>query len=133
MIKLTKAQQSVMDHAKSEIDYARTHSFLYWIAKNFTQMPLEKDWDSHPNPNLSNKYAMDKATKAVEDDKLPVVAYGVEIFPENHRRIAYENEKKGITTTITSSNTLRALERLGLIKIIHDGRNGVDTIQVIGY
>ena len=132
-MKLTKAQQEVLDHAKKDIDYARTHDFLHWIAKHFTQLDLEEDWDSFPNPYLSNEEAMKRAIEAVENDKNPVIRDDIEIFPANHRRKWYEEEKSGMATTIASSNTLRALQRMGLIEIIVDAGRGVDRIRVLNY
>ena len=132
-MKLSKAQQSVLDFAKKEIEYARTHDFLHWIAKHFTQLDLEEDWDSFPNPYLSNEEAMKRAIEAVENDKNPVMYGDIEIFPANHRRIQYEEEKNGVALTIASSNTLRALERMGLIEIIKDAGRGVDRIRVLNY
>ena len=132
-MKLTKAQQEVMNHAKQNIDYARTHDFIHWIARHFTQLDLEKDWDAFPNPYLSNEIALQRAREAVENDKHPVMSNDIEIFPANHRRSAYEDEKNGITLCIASSNTLRALERMGLIEIITDAGRGVDHIRILNY
>lgn len=132
-MKLTKAQAKVMEGAKHEIDYARTHDFIHWVARHFTQCDLETDWDSHPNQYLSNAKALQDALEIVAKDSKPTVIDGFEIFPANHLREKYESEKLGETLTITSSNTLRALERMGLIQIIKDAGRGVDHIRILNY
>ena len=132
-IKLTKAQQEVMDLAKREIDYARTHDFLHWIAQAHGHA-LETDWDAHPNPYLSNELALKQAQEMVEADSRGVYTDdGIELIPPNWSRMAYENRKKGIVLTITSSNTLKALERRGLIRIVRDAKRGVDEVEIMNY
>ena len=132
-IKLTKAQQEVLDLAKREIDYARTHDFLHWIAKDHGYA-LETDWDAYPNPYLSNENALREAQEMVEADSRPTYTEeGYEIRPAGWSRQQYEKRKTGIVFTITSSHTLRALETRGLIRIIKDAKRGVDEIQVLNY
>ncbi len=131
-MKLTKAQEDVMKFAKREIDYARAHDFLHWIS-NAHGYDLDQDWDAHPNPYLSNESVMQQALEAVEKDKQPVMYGDIEIFPVGHWFRKYEAEKDGITLTHASSNTLRALERMGLIEIINDAGRGIDTIKVLNY
>lgn len=41
-MKLTAAQQKVMDHVKGDIDFARTHSFEDWYHKGFPGWDLER-------------------------------------------------------------------------------------------
>ena len=131
-MKLTKSQQYVMDDAKREIDYARSHDFLHWIS-NAHGYDLDVDWDAHSNPYLSNDRIMKEALMMVEKDKHPTIVDGYEVFPAGHWMSKYEAEKEGITLTHASSNTLRALERMGLIEIIHDAGRGIDTIKVLNY
>ena len=131
-MKLTKAQQDVMDWAKKEIDYARTHDFLHWISYT-SGYDLDLDWDAHPNPYLSNEGVMNEALRMVEKDKHPTIVDGYEIFPAGYWMSRYEARKEGIAITHASSNTLRALERMGLIEIINDAGRGIDTIKVLNY
>lgn len=132
-MKLTKAQAQVIDRAKSDIDYARTHDFIHWIAKHVTALDLDTDWDAHPNAYLSNAQALQDALDVAEKDNFPTVIDGFEIFPAGYWKMKYEGEKNGVTITIASSNTLRALQRLGLIEIIKDAGRGVDTIRLLNY
>ena len=41
-MKLTAAQQKVMDQAKEDIDFARTHSFEDWYHKRFSGWDFER-------------------------------------------------------------------------------------------
>ena len=131
-MKLTKTQQDLMDWAKRQIDYARTHDFIHWLS-NAHGYDLDLDWDAHPNPYLSNEQVWKDAQMMVEKDKKPVIIEGHEIFPAGWWMSKYEAEKEGIITTQASSNTLRALQRMGLIEIIHDAGIWIDTIRVLNY
>lgn len=117
---------------KREIDYARTHDFIHWLSKAHGY-DLDLDWDAHPNPYLSNERVWKDAQEMVEKDKKPLIIDGHEIFPAGYWMSRYEAEKEGVTITHASSNTLRALERMGLIEIIHDAGRGIDTIKVLNY
>ena len=122
-MKLSKAQQVVMDMAIEKITYARTHDFRHWIAKAHSY-PLEKDWDSLPNPYLTNEIVSEYVDRFIREDD--------EIHNGFFRR-SYEDEKSGITLVTSNSRTIKALEQLGLIEIISDGRSGIDEIKVLNF
>lgn len=111
-----------MDKAKKDIDYARTHDFLHWIAKAHAD-DLEKDWDSHPNPYITNE----SVRKRVEE-------YALKADEWWHKR--YEEERNGHVLATCNSRTLAKLEQMGLIEIIYDSKGtsyGIDHIKVLNY
>lgn len=111
-VKLTPAQQNVMDKAYEQIDYARTHNFYDWYrhahgtAKNLTDEEIDKrikDWNT-TYPTL-----------------------------KDYQRKAYEGCKNGEAIVIANTKTLNALVNMGLIKIIELTGSYTDTIQVLNY
>lgn len=113
MTKITKAQENVLNRAKERIDFARSHNFYDWYmrrATNYERINIHNldELDKH----LSNRYGRDLRQAYIND---------------------YENERKGITIVLSNTRTIKALERLGLIRIINEGGSSIDTIEVIGY
>lgn len=109
-MKLTSAQQKVMDEAKEQIDLARTMTFDEWFLK--TQCNNDIDvYDGYCKNNPEMKQAMFKY---------------------------YENERNAIVLTHCNSKTLEKLQTLGLIEIIHDSKNdktsyGIDHVKILNY
>lgn len=109
-MKLTTAQQNVLDIAKNEIDMARNMTYDEWLLKT----------QCHNNQDLYNYWYRDN--------------------PEAKQRMFkyYENEKNGIVLTHCNSRTLEKLQALGLIEIIHDSKNdktsyGIDHVKILNY
>ena len=127
-MKLTKAQQKIIDEARQKIDYARTHDFIHWVSLRCCGYDLDEDWDAVPNPFLSNAYVLKQAQDMVANDET-----GYRCFEPHHWAKRYEAQKNGESIVHTNSKTLEALERMGLIEIIHDGRSGWDTIKLLNY
>ena len=127
-MKLTKAQQMIIDDAKRDVDYAREHDFLHWVSKNLCGYDLDRDWDAVPNPYLSNEFVLRNAQETIAEDET-----GNEYFEPFHWKKKYERQKEGECLTRANSRTLEALERIGLIEIIHDGRSNIDTIKLLNY
>ena len=125
---LTKAQHTILEDAKRRIDYAREHDFLHWASLNLRGYDLDKDWDSVPNPYLSNAFVLAHAQDVVLEDET-----GTKYFEPHYWSNRYEEEKKGVTIVHANSKTLEALARLNMIEIIHDGRSGIDTIRLLNY
>ena len=125
MKKLSKAQQAIIDEAKKDIDYAREHDFIHWIAKG-SGYALEEDWDNHPNPHLTNESVRKMAESTVEWDKARGGWYAKR----------YEEEKSGIVLTYCNSRTLKKLEEYGLIEIVYDSTgqlHGIDHVKLLNY
>lgn len=121
-MKLSKAQQEVMERAKAEIDYARTHDFLHCIAK-WHGYDLEKDWDAFPNPYLTNESVLKDMQKLADD---------ADEYWHNH----YKKMQEGHVTTQANSRTLKKLEQMGLIEIVYDSNGtayGIDRVKVLNY
>lgn len=117
MVKLSKAQQEVLDTAKERIDFARTHSFYDWFREGDRYF----------------RDATDEEIKAVIDKR---TAEGSVINWE-YETTHYEWNRNGIDYLChASSATIRKLESLGLIEIIKDSNGeyyGFDQIRILNY
>ena len=118
-VKLTVAQQRVLDQAKREIDYARN---------------CKDVWDY-----AIRNYCIVLNGTATEEDKAELRAsqqsFTKPTQVENLTR-NWERVKQGIVWTIrVNSKTLLKLEELGLIEIIElmNGAYGMDTIRILNY
>lgn len=118
-VKLTAAQQRVLDQAKREIDYARN---------------CKDVWDY-----AIRNYCIVLNGTATEEDKAELRAsqqsFTKPTQVENLTR-NWERVKQGIVWTIrVNSKTLLKLEELGLIEIIElmNGTYGMDTIRILNY
>lgn len=111
-MKLSKAQQAVMDQAKSNIDFARNNTYYTWIRKHF----------------YSREMTDEEIQEMIERDKK---AFGYEYEAKR-----FEEERNGITLAQCNSRTLYKLQEYGLIEIIEDSKGhtyGIDTIKVLNY
>lgn len=121
-MKLSKAQAEVMEQAKKDIDYARSHDFLHWISKAHGY-DLDVDWDSHPNKHLTNARVLADAEEYVRKDT-------------GWWRNRYEAERAGEVLTHCNSKTLAKLEQMGLVEIVFDSKGtsyGIDHVRVLNY
>ena len=119
-MKLSKAQQEVMDKAKERIDYARTHSFHDWFRNN-TCADYVKEMS-------------DQEVDALIDKRTEQGWIGNRSYEENH----YQMNRDGIDYLCHASGaTIKKLETLGLIEIIKDstgtGTYAFDAIKVLNY
>lgn len=119
-MKLSKAQQEVMDKAKERIDYARTHSFYDWFRNN-TCADYVKEMS-------------DQEVDALIDKRTEHGWIGNRAYEENH----YQMNRDGIDYLCHASGaTIKRLETLGLIEIIKDstgtGTYAFDAIKVLNY
>ena len=116
-MKLSKAQQSVMDWAKKRIDYARSHDFY--------------DWYRDGNATNSSNQEIDEWL-----DRQALLTDG--FLGKDYETERYQMNKDGIDyLCVASSTTIRKLEKLGLIKILKEHSKGVylgaDTIKILNY
>ena len=120
--KLSKTQAGIIQHLKDQIDYARTHDFVHWLSKAHGY-DLDIDWDSHPNPYLTNEGVLNNAMRQAEEDH------------DGWWHKQYERRKDGIALTHCNSRTLYALEKLGMIEIIYDSKHGgmIDDVRLLNY
>lgn len=110
-IKLTPAQQKVMDRAYKDIDDARNNDFYGWFNIGYNNTLTKEEIDERVE-RWNNRYN------------------------DNYHHETYENRKKGIVLTHCNTKTLRKLEEMGLIKIIEDSTGtqfGLDVVQVLNY
>lgn len=116
-MKLTGAQNHIIQKAQKEIDFARTHTITEWATlKKFGYEVVEntilpRSWSKCGYNSLDE--AMNSLTKYIN-------TYG------EHYYLA----KEGIIVTKANSKTLNALEELNLIEIINDGKN---KIRILNY
>ena len=123
--KLTPSQRKVMERVYDNVEFARTHSPLEWgLRQRYDRVTL----DGMDDYILVKRYA-DYNFKSAEDAKERMLREAQE-YADEYRKY-YENLKKGIALTYTSSNTLRALESRGYIRIIEDGKSYTDTVEII--
>lgn len=108
-MKLSSAQQRIMDKVHGDIDLARSLDFDKWFIKTQCRDSEEQ----------YNRFYKDNPEK------------------KEWARKYYENEKNGIVlTSNVSSTTLYKLQQFGLIEILEDSKGtriGVDTIKVLNY
>lgn len=111
-MKLSKAQERVMQDAKQKIDNARAcETFEEYFTKYIA-----------PYNNGAWKTIESYQTKDPE--------------ALSHYIQFWNNEKDGIVLCEADSRTIRKLEEFGLIKIIYDSVGesyGIDTIKVLNY
>lgn len=108
-IKLSAAQQRVMDQAHEDIRQARECATVEeWFAKYkamyYTRVTMEEFRDNDPE------------------------------YWESIVVNSYNRNRSGVVLTQCSSKTLAKLEKLGLIEIIHDSNGqhyGIDKIRVL--
>ena len=125
-MKLSKAQQDVMNKAKADIDFARNHTIREWsIYENFGVLDINeccfvKNYDRYG-------WSKEKAIAVAEEE--------VKNYIDTYSKY-YENERNGIVLTHCNSRTIRRLEELGLVEIIRDSCGvsyGIDTIKILNY
>lgn len=112
-MKLSKAQQEVMNQAKEKIDFARSANYYDWIRRSY--FPYKEVTD-------------DQVLETIEHDK--------KIFGYDYIAKTFEEEKNGITIVQCNSRTLYKLQEYGLIEIVKDSKGqtyGIDTIKVLNY
>ena len=110
-VKLTPAQQKVMDKAYNDIDEARNNDFYGWYNIAFNRNHTKEEIDEEVE-RWYNRYH------------------------EYYYNEIYENRKNGMVLTHCNTKTLRKLEEMGLIKIIEDSTGtqfGLDVVQVLNY
>ena len=118
-VKLTAAQQKVLDNAKREIDYARScKDVLDYAIRNY-------------GPILNGTATEEIKAELRAKEKGMLKPQQIEALTHN-----WENRKRGIVWTIrVNSKSLLKLEELGLIEIIEltNGAYGMDTIRILNY
>lgn len=107
-MKLSKAQQRVIDTAHKEIDFARSTDFETWLLVN----------QCNNNTEVYN------------------VRYKADSELKRKLKQSYENLKNAIVLTSCSSTTLYKLANLGLVEILKDSKGerfGIDTVRILNY
>lgn len=115
-MKLSKAQQAVMDEAKKDIDIARSLDYPEWLKK-------------------TNSYYQVPST-ASDDYKEMIEQKFIEAVDNGELKEYWERAINGIVLTHCNSRTLAKLQEYGLIEIIRDSSGetfGIDTIKVLNY
>lgn len=123
--KLTNAQQKVFDKLIRDYDEANNMDFETWA------------WKSNWCGGGFSHHSFDEVIDALRwfgkrDCPKNVDGYVEEKLARLRKK--YENFRAGILHTVTSSNTLRAMEKKGYIEIIEDTANSCydfDTVKLL--
>ena len=119
-MRLSKAQQVIIDQAHREIDFARTHTLEEWAEKRKNVPNKDHPWAKWYIEKYGDvefeKYRRDRIREYAE-------TYGK----------YYEREKNAIVLCTANTRTLKKLEELGLIRIIREGGSSPDTIEILNY
>ena len=117
-MKLSKAQEEVMNKAKARIDNARNHDFYGWFRS-------------------VNTWYKDSTNEEIEARLTEMDNTSHKVGGHEYEMNYYNNLRNGIDKGVhASSATIRKLEKLGLIEIIEDSCGedyGFDTIKVLNY
>lgn len=108
-MKLSKAQQMIIDEAKKDIDKARACA------------TFEEYFMIEYAPTFNGDYNTPEKYKAQD------------INGYNAYKGYWEAHKRGEVLTRANSRTIKALEKLGVIEIVVDGRSNLDTIKILNY
>lgn len=125
-MKLSKAQQEVMNKAKAQIDFARTHTVFEW-AQEKTHTTNE---DIERMVSQADLYysTPEKMRKSLNER--------IERYVEQYSEY-YERERRGEVLTHCNSKTLEKLEKMGLIEIEFDSKGyggyGIDRVKILNY
>lgn len=117
-MKLSKAQQAVIDEAKRDIDRARSYSRMieWYMADGYWQRKGKSE------------------AEVIEYLKGRRFADGMTDYDYYMRR--WQDEKNGIVAVHANSKTLYKLQEMGMIEIIRDSKGetfGIDTIKLLNY
>ena len=115
MKKLTQAQERVLKEAKDTIDRARA-------SIDYVDYEYNKPYSGYKDTRYYRTFEEAKAAIIERDNK-----------SDNHYSKLYEEYRTGKALVTSNTKTLKALEALGLIKIINEGGSYPDLIEVIGY
>ena len=116
-IKLTKAQQTVMDQAHKEIDLARSLDYTEWLKATEFRRDFEFA-ERHPEFKDSIEKNFEEAVRK-----------------EKYKHY-WEAERRGEVLTHCNSKTLLKLEEMGLIEIIRISTGtayGIDEVKILNY
>lgn len=115
-MKLSKAQQMVIDTAKERIDFARAHTFYEWYRRD-SHWSIQEMTDEEIDAHLGKVQEYIGSKKYYEE--------------------RYNMNRDGIDYLCrANSKTIKKLEDLGLITIIYDSNGetyGFDRIKINNY
>ena len=112
--KITQAQAKGLANAVQQYAQAHEWDFEYWFMHSAYMNTYEHNYESFEDA-VEDKYRF-FAKRDHKRDQEGYIANRVEDAKKD-----YEEHRQGIVITHTSSNTIRALEKKGIIEIISDG------------
>lgn len=126
-MKLSKAQQNVIDTAHREIEFARNHTLREYVMEKLFQVTNIEDVIVFKNHEMYN-LTKEQAIKHINDK--------IDSQIESYKKY-YEQEKQGVVLTMCSGATLKKLENLGLIEVIYNSTNtgsySIDTVKILNF
>jgi len=121
--KITEAQAKVLADAIRDYAQAQT-DFENWFMTSYFTNGFDEKYDSFEDAVEKNYGFLARRDRPND----------IEGYYKEHLdfcRKYYDKYRVGIVDTHTSSNTLRALEKKGLIEILHDGKRDRDWIRLL--
>lgn len=117
-LNLTKSQQQIYDEIVEKVNIAKSSKNVedFYIKSQVKNIVIPKSLNTSIQ-DIENEYR-EKFRTLDEND--------LKIWEE-----IYKNALNGITKIYSNSNTIRALEQRGYIKILTDGLNNLDIVQLI--
>ena len=124
-MKLTKAQNELLNRMTTKIDFARTHTLTEWAQerKGYTEEKIDRMIKS------SELY------RKTPEEMMTCIANEISNYAETYADY-YNEERSGIVNVICNSKPLKKLEEYGLIEILYDSTGtgfGLDTVKVLNY
>ena len=119
-MKLSKAQQTIINKAHEEIDFARTHTLEEWAKKRRDLPPI----DDPTTKWFIKEHGQDAYDRYVKEQ--------INGYIKRCGKY-YELAREGIVLCTANTRTLNKLESLGLIEIVNIGGSTPDRIKILNY
>lgn len=119
---LTASQKKVMDRAYDKVEFARTHTIDEWALNSVTRGDSLEEYRPVKFWNSYGYKSKQEAINATMKD--------AESYKKNYGKF-YEAEKIGQPLTTASTNTLKALEKRGYIRIVEAGGKFPDRVEIV--
>lgn len=125
MAKLSKTMIEVLNKAYEDIKIAKENDYPTWLMKTVSHF----DWREERFSKWTGREAVAKVIAQSKENWEKHVS-------ENYIKEYWEEHRNNIVLTRCSSETIRALEKRGYIRIIRDStgeRIGIDKVEVLKF
>ena len=127
MKKLTNAQEKVLNEIRQQIVLAKTSTFYRFVG----------NCCAYDYWNFVEKYPQHPRKEQIAEDMKKSIEHILnnEEQREFWHKVYLRERNEQITVCIAHSGTLRVLEKMGLVKIVHDAANekgmAIDRVQLL--